>query len=104
MNNFGKGYLIGAVVEIRSQFTNPDSLVDIDPPTVSCQITLPDGSSVTYSYGSSSQVERVEDLPKPGDVEYRFRYTAAVAGRHFYVVRSTGDSAAVKRGEFFVHS
>lgn len=66
----------GATVRIRVTFTDPDTLVDTDPGTVTIKVRAPDGTVTTKVYGTDAEVI------KEATGKYLYRLTLAAEGTY----------------------
>lgn len=100
-------YGVGTVLYSNATFSDPDSTVApidtktgrtlLDPAAVSCAVTLPDRTTVTYTYGVDAQLTRLGqgqyrcsiDLDSEGS--YRWKW-AGVSGTRAVVVYGEADA------------
>lgn len=88
-------YQIGDSVTLDALFKNLAG-VATDPGTVTFRITKPNGTVVTYVYGTDIQ------LVKDGTGDYHVDIACDQAGQWFYRWTGTGAVAAAEDGEFMV--
>jgi hypothetical protein len=80
-------YDIGALVELRGSFTDPDSGEPVDPSTVTCKVVAPDGSTITPTVTGSAGT-------------YSAEVEAAQTGVYQYAMYGKEGHQAAKRGAF----
>ena len=89
MNN----YQVGDLVRVSASFTDASGNA-VDPDTVYCDITAPDGTKTTYTYGTDAEVVR----DSAGN--YHLDVDVTAAGRWCYAWRSRGTGQAAGSGSF----
>ena len=85
---------LGNVVRIRGQFQNTQSGALADPGSVSLAITIPAGTTTTYTYPASVTRESVGQFIK--------EYTPATRGKYTYTWTGSGANAGTDKGNFRV--
>ena len=87
-------YNIGSVVRLSVAFTVGTDATD--PTTIVFKLEKPDGSIITYTYGTD--VQSVRDSKG----NYHVDYTLATAGTYTYRFVGTGACAAAAEGMLYV--
>lgn len=90
----GEVYDTGDIARIEATFQLDGAMVD--PTTLVLEVTVPDGSTTTYTYGSGSEIQRLDTG------RYRSDLACSTAGSWRYRWVASGNVAAVVHGEFLV--
>lgn len=80
-------YDIGALVEMRGSFTDPDTDEPVDPAIVTCKVVMPDGSTITPTVTGTAGT-------------YSAEVEAALPGIYQYAMYGKEGHQAAKRGAF----
>jgi hypothetical protein len=98
-------FYVGTELAFATRYANPDTWADLIPSTISCVVTLPDGSHVapiTWSGADTSSAEKIIDAEDAAQIEFRFYYTTTVAGTHHYTITAAGTGTVVQYGSFVI--
>jgi hypothetical protein len=76
-------YYIGALIELRGRFVNPDTSTELDPTAVMCDVLTPSSVTTTYVYGVDVELVKVStglytlsvEATEPGEWQYRWYST-----------------------------
>jgi hypothetical protein len=87
----------GTLVHCRATFQDPDTLVYVDPDTVTATVTDPLGTVTTYVFGTDVE------LQQESTGHYKLEVTANTLGTWIYRYTSSGIYQGAKDGTFYIY-